>query len=45
MVYEYVVHPRTGEKYPINSEKATKILITYIQQINALKSKKEKDTN
>lgn len=39
MVYEYIVHPRTQEKIPLTSEKAIKILITYIRQQNAIESK------
>ena len=42
MVYEYIIHPRTQEKVPIHSEKATKILVTYLQQQKALQQKYKK---
>ena len=39
MVYEYIIHPRTNEKIKIKSEKAVKIITTYIKQLNAYKNK------
>lgn len=43
MVYDYIVHPRTQEKIPLTSEKAVKILMTYIRQQNAIQSKFDKE--
>ena len=41
MVYEYIIHPKSQEQIPLSSEKGINILISYIQQQNAIKQKQK----